>query len=202
MGIYKNGPNAAARTRMAWRGEGTNIEKHENRFADSESCRGAGGRPRRCREREKQASRRLAAGGGLPRGAHREVFFGGRTRHGRARSRRTISEPSKRSIFAPSPVSSCTPAHRRPVSGTASSPSRWHPFSTREERQVGGAPCGRTNGGRDSGGMWGKESTRMARMPRRGLEGLGGGKESTLKSGETASRTWNGTGGQARAPLG
>ena len=32
------------------------------------------GRPRRCREREKQASRRLAAGGGLPRGAHRQVF--------------------------------------------------------------------------------------------------------------------------------
>jgi hypothetical protein len=29
----------------------------------------------------------------------------------------------------------------------------------------------------------------MARMPRRGLEGLGGGKESTLKSVKTASRT-------------
>ena len=43
VGIYKNGPNAAARTRMAWRGEGVNIEKRENRFADSESCRGAGG---------------------------------------------------------------------------------------------------------------------------------------------------------------
>jgi len=42
-GIYKNGSNAVARTRMAWRGEGINIEKRENRFADSESCRGAGG---------------------------------------------------------------------------------------------------------------------------------------------------------------
>ncbi len=33
---YKNIPNAASRTQMAWRGEELNIENHENRFADME----------------------------------------------------------------------------------------------------------------------------------------------------------------------
>ena len=48
--------------------------------------------------------------------------------------------------------------------------------------------------------MWGKESTRMARMPRRGLEGLGGGKESTLKSMKTASRTRKAAGAREGRP--
>ena len=43
-GIYKNGPNAAARTRRAWRGEGINIEKRENRFVDGNAWRADGGR--------------------------------------------------------------------------------------------------------------------------------------------------------------
>ena len=52
---------------------------------------------------------------------------------------------------------------------------------------------GQIEGGAREGRV-GKESTRMARMPRRGLEGLGGGKESTLKSVKTAS--WTGTLGE------
>ena len=62
-------------------------------------------------------------------------------------------------------------------------------------RQLGqpGTTCAlRADKSREGHGRW--KSTRMARMPRRGLEGLGGGKESTLKSVKTAS--WTGTLGE------
>ena len=68
-------------------------------------------------------------------------------------------------------------------------------------RQLGqpGTTCAlRADKSREGHGRW--KSTRMARMPLRGLEGLGGGKESTLKSMKTASRTRKAAGAREGRP--
>ncbi len=128
-------------------------------------------------------------------------FFGGRTRHGVravAPGRAELSRSPRNALSLP--LHRYRPAHR-PIDGPFRGRPLRRPDGILFRHVKSGKWVVRPTGGQIEGGTregcGGKESTRMARMPLRGLEGLGGGKESTLKSMKTASRTRKAAGARA-----